>query len=127
MSNPTFNMEIDGTEYKAEFAKIDEVHMGYEDHGVYTVHIGWLMGAAHHGTGHLMLTSRPEGEHVVNPRVAQFIVRMMELFGDWDTIKGRECLALYPVDGHCNEMALGLAPLPTRGGRPFIFAEVLNV
>lgn len=129
MSNPTLNIEIDGTEYKAEFAVIDEVHLGYEDHGVYSVHIGWVMGSSHHGTGHLALTYKERGsdEHVVNPNVAQFIVRMMECFGNWDNIKSKECLALYKKDSEYSGRALGLAPLPNRNGRPFIFSEVLNV
>jgi hypothetical protein len=121
---------INGENYKAEFAKIDEVHLGFEDHGIYTVHIGWSMGSSHHGTGHLMLTHRDKdtGEHIINPRVGQFMIRMMQLFGNWDNIKGKECLALYPSEGHTfMNKAVGLAQLPTRGNKSFIFSDVLDV
>ena len=123
----TMKMKYDEN-YDAEIAKVDEVHLGFEDHGVYTVHLGFNKGSMHHGTGHLMLTHKPPGseDHVVNPRVAEFIVRTMQCLGDWDKIKGTECLVLYPKDKAYHERIAGIAPLPTRKGRPFIFDEVLN-
>jgi hypothetical protein len=57
----------------------------------------------------------------------KFIVALMECFGDWHTIKGRECLALYPVDGSTySHKSLGLAPLPGRNGKPVIFDEIFE-
>lgn len=123
-------VEIDGNQYRAEFGKIDEVHLGWEDHGIYTIHVGWMEGASSHiGTGHMMLTHRDKDtdEQVVNPRVAQLMIRLMECFGNWENIKGKECLALYKVDENkYSARPVGLAPLPGRGGRPVIFSEVID-
>jgi len=127
MSNPTLKYEHEGVNYDAEFAVIDEVHLGWEDHGVYTFHVGWKMGSSHHGTGHRMLSVRDKdtGEQKAFSLTGlQWIINLMRCLGNWDTIKGTECLALYPEGGRYGNRAAGLAPLPNRNGRVFIFDEI---
>lgn len=129
MSGPTLTYELDGKSYEAQFAVIDEVHLGMEDHGIYSVHIGWSMGASHHGTGHYALATKnlDDTGYLVNTKAAQFIIELMQLFGPWDKIKGTECLALYPEGGGSHgHKVLGLAQLPTRGEKYLIIDEVFN-
>lgn len=40
-----------------EIGQIDRVHLGTEDHGLFTVELGFSFGAMHQGIGHLCLGS----------------------------------------------------------------------
>jgi hypothetical protein len=129
VSDPVFQFDAD---HDAVFARCDEVHLGFEDHGIYTVHLGFTLGGGglHHGTGHMMLShrDRDSDEQVPTDWAMPFLLRVMQCLGNWNQIKGQECLVLYPKGKgmYSGEKIAGIAPLPSRRGRPFIFDEVLE-
>ena len=108
-------------------ARIDEVWLGIEDHGVFTVHIGWDYGGLHHGTGHLCLDAynRETEERVADGRGIIFLRRLCEICGvdEFAKIKGRTVYVLRESD-EWGAKPIGLKQLPFNGGETFLFDDV---
>lgn len=48
--NPT--AKLDGIEYKLELGKIESTHIGFEDHGIFSVNVNFEFPGSSQGTGH---------------------------------------------------------------------------
>jgi hypothetical protein len=108
-------------------ARVDEVWLGIEDHGVFTVHIGWDYGGTHQGTGHLCLDEwdRDTEKRTSGPEGITFLRRLCEVFGvsEFTKIKGRTIYVLRDSD-EWGSRPLGFEQLPFNGGKTFLFSEV---
>lgn len=110
-------------------AKINNVKLGWESHGIFTCWLDLSYGGGHcQGAGGYSLdTPVHEGdEFIVRKGTAygmEWIIRVMKACGvdDWGEVKGRTILAV--LDGE-RDRVIGIKPLPTEQGIPFMFSEL---
>ncbi|AWN07796.1 hypothetical protein HOT31_gp126 [Microbacterium phage Hendrix] len=93
-------VEVRGTKYFAELVRITRTHIGYEDHGIFSMNIDFegLSGGWGQGLGHRFMT-----DPIVFHTWIQLIV---DHFGPWQDLKGKELYALYEKK---NQEIVGLA------------------
>lgn len=112
-----------------EIAKIERTTLGYEDHGIFTCMLHLNFGGGGQGAGGYSLdapTHDADGNFTGKVGTAfgmEWVIRAMNACGvrEWDEVKGRTVLALRDPDGG---QLLGIKPLPTEKGKPFIFADL---
>lgn len=115
-----------------EIAKITSTALGYEDHGILSsmlfVDYG---GGTCQGIGGYSLdepTHDADGKFLGRRGSAygcEFIARTLKACGvdSWEKIKGRTIYVL-KEDDRWGAKVLGIAPLPTEPGEPFMFADL---
>jgi hypothetical protein len=112
-------------EYTKEIARVERVTLGYEDHGIFTCMLTLNYGLSGQGAGGYALDRPGDDGRVGTAYGMEFIIRVMRACGvdEWSQIKGRTIMALRESDRY-NARIVGLAPLPTEPGEPFIFDEL---
>lgn len=98
-----------------EIAKIEKTFLGYEAHGILTAYLHVNYGGALQGVGGYDL--RPDSA-VSCPG---WIDRTLRACGvrSWEELKGRTIFVLTS-----ERQVVGIMPLPTEPGEPFMFHEV---
>lgn len=86
-------------------AKIERTHLGYEDHGIFSITVMFNYGGSSQGFGPIGFS-----EEVVKA--------IVDSAGPWEDLVGRTVMAIRD-DGH-NGLVRGIAPLPTERGEGFI-------
>ena len=117
--------------YVEQIAKIGGVSLGWEDHGIFTCMVHLDYGGSGQGAGGYGLDEpRRDGEGEFIGRFGtafgmEWIARLMRAAGvnDFSDVKGRTVIALRDGDGW-GAKVVGLKPLPTESGEPFIFEEL---
>ncbi len=108
-------------------AKIERTTLGYEDHGIFTCVLHLSYGSSGQGAGTYSLDDYDDS--LKRRRGTAFgmdwIIRAMKACGvdEWSKVKGRTVLAVFDSDSW-NEPVLGIKPLPTEPGEPFMFLEL---
>lgn len=113
-----------------QIAKVRSVRLGREDHGIFTCMVDLDYGCSGHSAGGYALDEprRDEDDKFIGRYGTaygmQWIIRLMEAAGvEWfHQIQGRTLIAVRG-EGH-NGPVLGLKPLPTEPGKPFMFDEL---
>ena len=118
-------------EYERTIAKAESAWIGYEDHGILTVHVGMQLGkGSHQGIPGYALDQWNEDEQrrVGGPQSIEFIAALMAAFGvdRFDKIVGRTVFVLHALgeSGYGGGLIKGIEPLPTEKGERVIFADV---
>lgn len=118
------------SEYQREIAKIKSTFLGVEDHGMFSVNVGFTYdnGGSYQGTGHYALDRYDEtlDRRVGSAEGMEFIIRLLNACGvsEWARLPGRTVFVL--KDPGFNGLIRGIEPLPTEPGAPFIFADVFQ-
>lgn len=114
-------------------AKIESTRLGLEDHGIFTAYIALDYGdGGHQSAGGFSLDDfDPEKKHRVGTAFGmEWIRRAMKACGveSWEQLEGRTVYALLDPrkpTGFGSKI-IGLAPLPTEPGEPFLFADLAD-
>jgi hypothetical protein len=108
-----------------EIGRIDSVHLGVEDHGVFTFNLGFDFGGTHQGIGHLVLGSpgANDGAGSWAAGAARFLFEVSRVIGNIATAKGHTVMVVRDDDGW-NSKIVGIQPLV--GGPVVIFEEALR-
>lgn len=107
-------------------AKIESTHLGYEDHGIFSLSIGFTFGSSAQGTGHFAICSKDSNEPWDACGI-HLIRAIMDACGveEWSRLKGRTVYALKDSEDW-NEMIRGIEPLETENGKRVIFREIFD-
>lgn len=114
-------------------AKIDSTHLGIEDHGLFTLNLGFAYGGGtHQGIGHIVLDSplKDSDGHFIRRQGTSIgcecIMRVLSACGvdTWEKLRGRTVIVLRE-NGGWNAAIKGIAPLPTEPGKEFVFSDVM--
>ena len=105
--------QAQGTERHREIARIESTHLGFEDHGILTAFLQVTYGGAGQGIG----------GYAITPVAGPYIERTLQACGvdRWERLVGR---TVYVVTDKPSGRVLGIEPLPTETGKPFMFDEV---
>lgn len=111
-----------------EIAKIEETHLGWEDHGCFTACVMLDYGGVHQGMGHYILSSPKkdaEGQYLGQQGTAEgmdFLMAVCKAAGvdTWEQLPGRTVFAVLDE----RKMVVGLEPLPTERGTAFHVDDV---
>lgn len=82
---------IKGVDYEAQLARVKGTHLGYEDHGIFSVNIDFegVSGSWGQGTGHRFADTPAR----LFPWV-KMLTSFFSSFGKWEDIVGKECFVL---------------------------------
>lgn len=109
-----------------QIARIDSTHLGYEDHGMFTVNLTFDFGGSGQGLGHLILAgSKPSAKDEVGIRLLRAIMDACSA-RTWDEVKGRNVYVLRDGPDEWTAKIVGIEPLPFNKGKRVIFQEVLD-
>jgi hypothetical protein len=113
------------SELEKVIARIEGTHLGYEDHGIFSLNVSFTYGSSAQGTGHYCVcSSKSDAEtDVVGIRLVKAIVDACGVSA-WEQLKGRTVYVL--KDPGWNGSVRGIAPLPTEGGKRVVFADILE-
>lgn len=111
-------------------AKIESTHLGYEDHGIFTLLLNVNYGGSGQSIGfHSLDNPSPTGKGRVGTRYGmEYIMRVMSACGvsKWEDVKGRTIIVL-KRDNSWHSEILGLKPLPTENGKSFLFSDLEGI
>lgn len=102
-----------------KIAKITKTHLGFEDHGAFTVAITANYGdGVFGGIPHMVLGQ----EHGIS-----FIKKFIRSAGveSWEELRGRTIMVIYEKD-EWSGSPIGIKNLPTEPGETFIFKELFE-
>jgi hypothetical protein len=107
-------MDLSG--YRLEIAKITDTMLGTEDRGVLTGLLRVDYGGTSQGVGGYNLA--------VRNAAGVFITGVLRACAvdSWEKVKGRTIFVVFAKDDKYHP--LGIAPLPTEPGSPFMFTEM---
>jgi hypothetical protein len=116
--------------YVEQIAKIREVTLGWESHGILTCMVHLDYGGSSQSAGGYSLdepVKGPDGEFLGRRGTAygmEWVARLMRATGveSFADIQGRTVIALRE-DGFSG-LVRGLKPLPTEPGSPFLFGDL---
>lgn len=119
------------SEHPRQIAKIHEAYLGVEDHDILSCSLFFDFGGSSQGTGAYALDEPirgTDGEFLRREVTAygmQFIAAVMKAAGvdSWNKVKGRTVFVLRDSD-QWNAKIVGIAPLPTEPGEPFLFSAL---
>ena len=112
-------------------AKIENASLGREDHGILTAFLHVSYGGSGQGIGGYCLDEPirdADGKFVGRRGTAygmEWIKRCIDACGvdTWEQIKGRTILVYFDSD-EWSARPIGIGPLPTERGKPFMFATL---
>ena len=109
---------------RKEIAKITNVMLGFEDHGIFTAFLDLDYGGTAQGLGGFCMSSEQGGKTVATPRAMDFVIRVLRAVGvsKWEDLKGRTIFALFENDSF-GAKPIGIENLPTERGERFLFAD----
>jgi len=111
--------------YEEVIARIESTHLGYEDHGIFSLNVRFSYGGSSQGSGHYAICSKNSND----PRDSAGI-RLVKAIVDacgvekWEDLKGRTVFVL--KEPGWSGMVRGIAPLPTERGKRVVFKDVLE-
>ena len=113
-------------------AKIESTMLGREDHGIWTAFLFVSYGASSQGIGGYGLdgpTHDDDGKFVRRVGSAfgmEWIMRATAACGvdSWEKVAGRTILVYFEDDAGYFGQPIGIGPLPTEPGKPFMFADL---
>lgn len=116
-------------DYVKEIGKITETSLGWEDHGILTAYLRMDFGSSGQVVGGYMLDApqRDEKDQFLGRQGTaygmEWIRRAMQACGvdSWEKVKGR---TIFVLREERFGQPVGIAPLPTEPGTPFIFKEL---
>lgn len=132
MTNATMTKStllIDRVSFEAILMTVTDTRLGYEDHGIFTMHIDLQAGTTCVTAGNYALDKPRNDRTAAEPHRAgraygmEFIIQVMHVFGvsHWEEIKGKSVYALmYPGRGYVEGLANAKAPEE----RHFEFARI---
>jgi hypothetical protein len=111
-------------------AKIERTSLGYEDHGVLTAWLTLDYGGSGQGAGGYVLDDKPpEGakNRVPAEECGRWVAGIIRACGveKWEDVRGRTIIAIRDSPGWGGTV-VGIRPLPTEAGEPFMFANIAN-
>lgn len=114
-------------EYEKELGIIDYVHLGWEDHGIFTFYIGFNFGGRTQAFGGYALDDydKEKETRVGTAFGLQTIMRIMKVanVNDWKDLVGRE---LFVLRDHSRGTIRGIMGPPYRGGGAFIIQDLVD-
>lgn len=112
------------SEFEKVIAKIESTHLGYEDHGIFSLNVSFDFGHSAQGTGHYSVCSSEsdQPDDAVGIRLVRAIVDACGV-SQWEQLKGRTVYVL--KEEGWSGMVRGIEPLPTEKGKRVIFKDVL--
>jgi hypothetical protein len=118
------------TTHVEQIAKIRKVFLGWEDHGIFTCLLDLDYGGSGQGAGQFVFDEPRkdgEGKHIGRYGTAfgmEWIMRLMRACGvtEFSKLEGRTIIAIREEGWHGR--VIGIKPLPTEQGEPFIFGEL---
>jgi hypothetical protein len=122
---------------RRDVAKITDTFLGWEDHGRLTVVLTVDYGGSAQGVGGYALDEPlfEDGRFVRRVGTAygmEFVAQVMRACGvdRWEAVKGRTVYVLQDLDegdlSWGTSKVLGIEPLPTERGVPFIFDDLVE-
>lgn len=139
MTNRQRRCDMDEDQYEAQIGKVESTMLGVEDHGILTAVLYFDFGGSGQGISapifdshikHTRFKGRYDDGSGENSRVGsaygmEFIRRLMMACGvdRWEKIPGRTVFVLRDK-GDSFGYIKGIRPLPTEGGREFIFDDL---
>lgn len=117
---------------KETIAKIERTMLGWEDHGILTcmLTVSYGGGSAQGIGGYTLDEPVRDGQNNFVGRRGtdygmEFVARMIQACGvqTWEEVKGRTILVLHE-DDRWHSPVIGIKPLPTEGGKEFIFDDL---
>jgi hypothetical protein len=106
-----------------QLARVESTHLGFEDHGVYSVNVAFTGAGWGQGTGHYAITQRGEDgeQHAANGWGVEFIVRMLQACScsRWEDLPGSVVWIIREAG-----RIVGVEPLEINKGKPFRFDEI---
>ena len=111
-----------------KIAKITDTLLGYEDHGIFTVILTLEYGGGSaQGAGMYSLDQydKETKQRYGTAAGMDFIIGIIRACGvdQWEKIKGRTVVAIMDRDDDWGGKVIGLKPLPTEGGKEFLFTD----
>lgn len=103
--------------YQHTIAKIERTHLGYEDHGIFSLTVHFSYGSSAQGFGAIGLG------HSDASIAGPLIEAVLKAAGVdcWERLVGR---TVYVVrEEGWNGLVRGMAPLPTEGGEGFVLVN----
>lgn len=96
-------------------AKIERTHLGSEDHGILTGYLFVTYGGGSQGVG----------GYAIEDVAGAYIAQTLSACGvdSWEKLKGR---TIYVLTDETRRV-VGIEPLPTEPGRPFMFSDLFGV
>ena len=118
-------LRIDGIDYKKVLARVEDVRLEIEDHGILTLLVDLHKeGGLHQGFGMYSLDDWDEKLQRRKGTASgmDFVIQIMKVFGvnKLEDIKGKMCYALYRPD---NALIKGIQALEIDGGERFTIQE----
>jgi hypothetical protein len=112
-------------------AKIESTMLGREDHGIWTAFLFVSYGGSSQGIGGYCFDGPihdDDGKFLRRAGGAfgmEWIMRATEACGvdSWEEMRGRTILVYFEDDGFFSP-PIGIGPLPTEPGKPFMFADL---
>lgn len=99
--------------YVEEIGKIRDTHLGFEDHGMFSLCVDFDFGGSGQGFGHVCLV----GEHGID--LIQAVLRACGV-DRWESLKGR---TLFVLREEPYGLIKGLKPLPFENGKGFVLTD----
>lgn len=117
--------------YTEQIAKIRNVKLGWEDHGIFTCQLDLDYGGSGQGAGGFCLDEPRHdaaGDFIGRFGTAfgmEWVIRLMRACNanDFSEVKGTTLIALREPDDYHGKV-IGLKPLPTEKGQEFIFGDM---
>lgn len=105
-------------ELRREVARIDNVSLGFEEHGVFTAMLFMNYGN----------TRQTIGCHNLVSIAGAYLSAMLRACGVslWEELKGRTIYVLFALDDIGGNNPLGIESLPMDGGKQMIFSDFLE-
>lgn len=107
-------------------AKIRKTFLGYEDHGMLTAILDVDYGSSSQGVGLYCIDAYDEETKERKPTIecGRWVQGILRACGvdSWEKVQGRTIIVMLDGDGW-NAKPIGIRPLPTEGGKPFLFAD----
>lgn len=111
-------MSDDAQTYWPQIAKITATHLGWEDHGIFSLALSFDYGGGSQGLGPINLG---KGDYDVAGEMIQAVMKAAGV-REWGKLVGRTVYALRDGSDY-SAMIRGMAPLPTEGGEGFVLGR----
>lgn len=113
-----------------QIARVESTTLGIEDHGIFTAFLHCTFGGSGQGVGGYGLDEpvHEDGKFIGRRGTAygmEWITRCIKACGvdSWEKIKGRTIM-VYREDDSWSSKIIGIGPLPTERGTPFMFDDL---
>jgi hypothetical protein len=120
-------VEHNGVTYSGEMATVRGMHLGYEDHGIFSANVDFdLAGSRVQGTGHRALDIYDEASdtRVGTAYGMDFLIELSGILGQWHEMKGKRAIVLR-AEGDEYGSILGICDLDAK--RFFIFDDLARL